>query len=219
VDGSRQTGNPYIGSSSFDIDADFAMPTEEHNPVPAQVFKISKFLSLILRHEPQKIGLVLDSSGWADVDELIRLCNAQGKNLDRQLLEEVVSTNDKKRFAFSDDGLRIRASQGHSIEIDLALTPTYPPELLYHGTASRFIDSIRATGLNSGTRQHVHLSTDAATATKVGQRHGKPVILTVLASHMSAAGYLFYLSANGVWLTEKVPVTFLQFPDDSLTQG
>lgn len=174
--------------------------------------KLSKFLSLVLRHKPEEIGLALDENGWTEVDDLIRLATARGSRLTRSLLEQVVAENDKKRFAFSEDGQRIRANQGHSIEVDLALVPSEPPELLYHGTASRFIESIRGQGLHSGNRQHVHLSLDIPTATKVGQRHGKPVVLVIRAKEMLAAGHRFYLSANGVWLTECVPVEFISFP-------
>ena len=178
----------------------------------ADLVRISKFLSLVLRHQPEAMGLELDEQGWADVDELVRLANNHRRPLTRELLERVVNENDKKRFVFSDDGRQIRASQGHSIEVDLDLPPLAPPELLYHGTASRFLDSIRATGLNSASRQHVHLSSDLATATKVGQRHGKPVVLNVRAGRMFAAGHQFFRSANGVWLTEHVPVEFLEIP-------
>jgi putative RNA 2'-phosphotransferase len=178
----------------------------------SELTKTSKFLSLVLRHKPEEIGLVLDANGWADVDELIRLVNQHGRSLTRALLERVVAENDKKRFAFSEDGKRIRASQGHSVEIDLALTPREPPEFLFHGTATRFLDSIRATGLHSANRQHVHLSPDVETAKKVGQRHGKPAILTIRAGAMQSAGHAFYLSANGVWLTDNVPVEFIEFP-------
>jgi putative RNA 2'-phosphotransferase len=178
----------------------------------ADLVNVSKFLSLILRHKPEEIGLTLDENGWAHVDELIRLANQKGgREITRPLLDRIVADNDKKRFAFSEDGRRIRASQGHSVEVDLALPPASPPDLLYHGTASRFIESIRTHGLVPGNRQHVHLSLDKVTATKVGLRHGKPVILTVRAGAMSAAGHTFYLSANGVWLTEKVAVEFLDF--------
>jgi len=179
----------------------------------ADIVRISKYLSLILRHNPGKIGLTLDENGWADVEELIQLTNQSGRYLTRPLLERVVAENDKKRYAFSEDGRRIRASQGHSLPVDLDLPPSDPPELLYHGTASQFVDSIRAGGLHSGSRQHVHLSLDVATATRVGERHGKPVILTVRALEMAADGYSFFLSANGVWLTEHVPVEFLDFPE------
>jgi putative RNA 2'-phosphotransferase len=174
--------------------------------------KASKFLSLILRHKPEEIGLRLDANGWAEVEELLRLANAKGKRLTREIVDTAVAQNDKKRFALSEDGKRIRANQGHSVEIDLGLTPSAPPEFLFHGTATRFLDSIRSAGLHSGNRQHVHLSRDEDTAVKVGQRHGKPVVLVVLAGAMAAANHSFFLSENGVWLTEKVPVEFLRFP-------
>ena len=174
--------------------------------------RLSKFLSLVLRHEPGAIGLELDPQGWAPVDELLRLANAAGKRLTRPVLEEIVAENDKKRFAFSADGSRIRASQGHSVEVDLGLEPTVPPPVLFHGTASRFVASIRAEGLKPGTRRHVHLSADEATAVKVGARHGKPTILHVKAGAMHAAGFAFFVSANGVWLTERVPTEFIDFP-------
>jgi putative RNA 2'-phosphotransferase len=174
--------------------------------------KMSRFLSRVLRHKPEDIGLSLDENGWADVEELIRLANIAGRRLTRPLLDQVAAENDKKRFAFSEDGLRIRANQGHSLEVDLALPPSEPPEILYHGTASRFIESIRIEGLHSKNRQHVHLSPDIITATKVGGRHGRPVTLVVRAKEMSAAGYKFFLSANGVWLTERVPIEFIGFP-------
>ena len=143
----------------------------------------------------------------------MRLANARGRTLTRELLEEVVADNDKKRFAFSEDGQRIRASQGHSVTIDLGLVPSPPPELLYHGTATRLVESIRATGPHSASRQHVHLSLDPATATRVGQRHGQPVVLTVRPGEMAAAGHSFFLSANGVWLTDWVPVAYISFPE------
>lgn len=190
------------------------MSTEDSQRPAHHLIRISKFLSLVLRHQPQKIGLQLDAHGWADVDDLIERCGQHGQPLSRLFLEELVANNDKQRLAFSEDKRRIRASQGHSIDVDLALVPTRPPDLLFHGTASRFLDSIRATGLHSASRQHVHLSRDIITARKVGQRHGSPVTLTVLAGEMFHRGHLFYLSANGVWLTDLVPVKFLQFPED-----
>lgn len=180
----------------------------------SEIVKHSKFLSLILRHSPETIGLRLDSQGWADVDELLRLAQAAGKRLSLPLLQRVVAENDKRRFSFSDDGRRIRANQGHSLDVDLALTPSVPPDMLYHGTATRFLDSIRAQGLLPGSRQHVHLSIEEATAIKVGARHGKPTVLIVRAAAMVAAGRLFWLSANGVWLTETVPVEYLEFPSE-----
>lgn len=172
----------------------------------------SKFLSLILRHQPETIGLVLDENGWADVEELLRKANEFGRPISRQLLDQIVAENDKKRFAFDETGQRIRASQGHSIEIDLALTPVEPPPQLFHGTARRFVESIRQQGLLSGNRQHVHLSTDMKIAIKVGSRHGKAIVLSVDSMAMVQAGHVFFLSANGVWLTEHVPPRFLTFP-------
>lgn len=169
----------------------------------------SKFLSLVLRHKPEEIGLVLDQNGWALIEELIALANARGTNLSRPQIESIVENSDKQRFAISADGMKIRANQGHSVDIALGLKPQTPPERLYHGTATRFLDAIRASGLHSASRQHVHLSTDLATAEKVGSRHGKPVILTVDAGRMARDGHLFYLSENGVWLTESVPAKYL----------
>ncbi len=170
----------------------------------------SKFLSLVLRHQPELIGLVLDDAGWADIDALIDLAQPH-KPLTRALIEEVVEQNNKQRFAISDDGLRIRANQGNSIEVELGLQPVAPPSLLYHGTATRFVDSIRREGLRKRGRQHLHLSADAATATNVGARHGKPVVLIVRAGAMAAAGHAFFRSDNGVWLTDAVPVAFIDF--------
>lgn len=174
--------------------------------------RFSKFLSLVLRHDPEKIGLTLDAAGWAQVDDLLAAANRSGVPLTRPLLEQIVTQNDKQRFALSADGVRIRASQGHSIPVDLGLEILTPPDLLYHGTATRFLDSIKAQGLLTQSRNHVHLSADEATAVKVGQRHGKPVVLTVQAGQMQRAGHIFYRSANGVWLTVDVPVTYLCFP-------
>lgn len=173
----------------------------------------SKFLSLILRHEPQKIGLVLDGNGWADVGQLLLQSAAHGQHISREQLETIVATSDKQRFALSEDGQRIRANQGHSIaSVDLDLAPCAPPPLLYHGTASRFIDAIKKSGLIPGSRNHVHLSTDLATASKVGSRHGKLVVLTVRAADMAASGHAFFVSQNGVWLAAAVPVEYIIFP-------
>ncbi|MGQ9482194.1 RNA 2'-phosphotransferase [Chloroflexus sp.] len=163
-----------------------------------ELTRISKFLSLVLRHRPEQIGLSLDQHGWAEVDELIRCANRHGLPLSRAQLEQVVAENDKQRFAFSADGRRIRANQGHSLPVDLQLTPAQPLPVLYHGTAERFVESIKRDGLLPGKRQYVHLSQDEATALTVGQRHGRPVVLTVHAAAMTAAGYVFYVSANGV---------------------
>lgn len=177
-----------------------------------KIISVSKFLSQILRHRPEKIGLELDEQGWAKVDDLLDKSLAKGMYIDRALLKIVVDTNNKKRFAFSDDGLRIRASQGHSIDIDLGLKPQKPPEILWHGTAEKSLDSIRKEGLRSMRRQHVHLSKDRQTAENVGGRHGKAVVLTVRSGEMARQKHKFYLSENGVWLTSEVPVSFLDFP-------
>lgn len=175
------------------------------------IVSISKFLSRILRHAPERIELTLDANGWVSIDVLLRQAGKHGKPISRELLNRVVAENDKQRFAISDDGTKIRASQGHSVAVDLALKPQQPPDWLFHGTASRAVASIRETGLNSGHRQHVHLSIDVVTATKVGQRHGKPVVLTVRAGDMWRAGFAFFVSANGVWLTESVPTEFIHW--------
>jgi len=171
--------------------------------------KTSKFLSLVLRHRPEAIGLALDGGGWASVAELIEKAGIHGRRLDLDLIADVVAHNDKKRFSLSPNGERIRANQGHSFPVDLGLEPVEPPAVLFHGTARRFLDSILASGLEPRGRQHVHLSADRETATKVGQRHGKPVVLEVDAAAMAELGHTFYLSANGVWLTESVPARFL----------
>jgi putative RNA 2'-phosphotransferase len=169
----------------------------------------SKFLSYVLRHEPQAIGLTLTSEGWADIDALIAGAKAAGRELDLALIQAVVSSNDKKRFALSDDGLRIRAVQGHSSDsVAITHVARVPPTLLYHGTATRFLDSILAEGLRPGQRHHVHLSEDITTATAVGERYGKPVILRIEALRMHAEGFAFFQADNGVWLTERVPVAF-----------
>ena len=171
----------------------------------------SKFLSLVLRHKPEEIGLQLDPAGWADVDELIRLANAHanGLSFDRPLVEAIVASSDKKRFALSPDGQRIRANQGHSVEIALGLPPSVPPDVLYHGTATRFLESIYASGLHAGSRQHVHLSASPEVARQVGSRHGKPVVLVVDAKKMAAAGSVFYIADYAVWLTVSVPAIYL----------
>ena len=167
--------------------------------------KTSKFLSFVLRHNPDAIGLTLDSAGWASVDELITCAANDGKTLTRDHIREVVETNNKQRFILSDDGNRIRANQGHSIKIELGLEAVDPPEMLYHGTATRFLDSIQREGLQPRNRHHVHLSKEIETAINVGSRHGKPVVLQIDARKMASDGCEFFCSANGVWLTDEVP--------------
>lgn len=175
---------------------------------------VSRFLSLVLRHRPDVIGLQLDPEGWLDVNALVENANACGRPLTLQAVHDVVTTNDKQRFEFSPDGGRIRARQGHSLaHVDLNSVPREPPEHLYHGTVRRFLPSIRGEGLRKGERQHVHLSADRATAEKVGARRGPPVVLTVASRQMYLAGWQFYRSANGVWLTIAVPTAFITFPE------
>ncbi|SDY98787.1 putative RNA 2'-phosphotransferase [Collimonas sp. OK242] len=176
-----------------------------------QLSEISKFLSYVLRHEPDAIGITLDIDGWADISSLIAAAVNHGKQLDRDLIHSVVATSDKKRFAISEDGLRIRAVQGHSIEsVDINYAEKVPPEFLYHGTATRFLGSIRKNGLLPGSRQYVHLSQDDQTALTVGQRHGKSVVLKIRALLMQQQGYIFFQAENGVWLVDHVPTSFLQ---------
>ena len=167
--------------------------------------KISKFLSLLLRHNPQTIGLKLDTNGWADIDEIIE--KSKNIELNRALIDEVVAKNDKQRFVIKEN--KIRANQGHSIDVDLEFKSVTPPNMLYHGTATRFLDSIMKTGLTKQKRQHVHLSKEIATAIAVGKRHGKVVLLEIDSKKMFDNGYKFYLSENGVWLTDVVPVEYI----------
>lgn len=171
--------------------------------------KISKFLSLILRHQPETIGLSLDRNGWAEITDLIQKSNDYGIKFDLIILKKIVATNDKKRFAFSRDFKKIRANQGHSINVNLGFMNHEPPEFLFHGTAMKSVQSIKLTGLEKRSRQHVHLSKDLETAIKVGQRHGKPYIYKVKAKEMYDSGFKFYISDNGVWLTDQVPVKYL----------
>ncbi len=176
------------------------------------LIKLSKFLSLILRHRPEKLGIQLDEGGWTDFDELVAAAKSKNIHITREKIEIIVAQDDKQRYSLSDDGERIRANQGHSINISLGLEAIAPPKILYHGTAERFIAGIQKNGLQKKRRTHVHLSGDEETAIKVGQRHGKPVVLIVHAREMHAKGYAFYQAANGVWLTENIPAEFLTFP-------
>jgi putative RNA 2'-phosphotransferase len=170
----------------------------------------SKFLSFVLRHEPQAIGLALNAEGWASIDALISGAAGDGRQLSRELIENVVASSDKKRFAISADGHSIRAVQGHSTKsVDLQFEQKQPPQTLYHGTATRFLDSIHEQGLIPGQRHHVHLSEEIATASVVGQRYGTLVVLQVAAQQMEEQGFKFYQAENGVWLTEQVPPRFL----------
>lgn len=172
----------------------------------------SKFLSYILRHEPQAIGITLDSQGWVEIEELIQAANQSGKNVDRELIQQVVESCEKKRFTISDDGLRIRAAQGHSTgSVNIDYPQRVPPEFLYHGTATRFLEAIQQTGLKSLQRHHVHLSENRETAINVGERYGKVKVLTIAAGLMHQQGFIFYCSENNVWLTDEVPVRFIRY--------
>lgn len=172
----------------------------------------SKLIALVLRHKPDEIGITLDEHGWANVSELIAGI-AKTQPFDMDLLEEIVSTDEKQRYSFNEDKTLIRANQGHSIPVDVELEEKNPPEFLYHGTGEKYTASIDTQGLIPKSRLYVHLSTDYDTAVKVGSRHGKPVVYTITAGEMQKSGYAFYQSVNGVWLTKSVPVEFLRKVD------
>ncbi|MET8839221.1 RNA 2'-phosphotransferase [Streptomyces rubiginosohelvolus] len=173
--------------------------------------KVSKYLSKHLRHQPERIGITLDENGWVGVETLLSAAALHGFTISRAELDHVVTVNDKRRFTV--DGDRIRANQGHTVAVDLNLPPAEPPAYLYHGTVARVMDAIRAEGLRPMTRHHVHLSPDRETATRVGARRGRPLVLTVDAGAMHRAGHVFRVSANGVWLADAVPPEFLRLRD------
>lgn len=172
--------------------------------------KISKFLSLVLRHKPDAIGLTLEENGWADVKQLLAKSANNGNSFSLADLEEVVSTNDKKRFSFDESGTKIRANQGHSLKIKLELEEKTPPKFLYHGTAERNVEAIMEKGLQKMKRHHVHLSADIETAKSVGIRYGKPIVFVIDTEKMLAENFKFFVSANGVWLVDEVPPKFLE---------
>jgi putative RNA 2'-phosphotransferase len=172
--------------------------------------KASKFLSLVLRHRPERIGVTLDEGGWVDVDVLLAACAEHGRRLSRAELDHVVATNNKKRFGYSEDGRRIRANQGHTVEVDLGLAPAEPPAVLFHGTAAATVPLILRQGLLPMARRDVHLSADHETAVRVGSRHGRPVVLALDAAGLAATGHVFRVSANGVWLSGPVPPQWLR---------
>lgn len=180
-------------------------------PEEVDLIKVGKFLSLILRHQPEAIGISLDEHGWANVDELINGVNRTGKyQLDRDILEEIVRSNNKQRYSFNEDHQLIRANQGHSIPVDVELEQKTPPVILYHGTGEKYVASIDRDGLLPKSRLYVHLSSSVETAINVGSRHGKPVVYLVDCKSMVSDGYQFFLSVNGVWLTKSVPVQYLR---------
>ena len=172
--------------------------------------EVSRFISLILRHKPETIGISLDEHGWADVNELINGINRSIRKLDMERLERIVAEDEKQRYSFNEDKTLIRANQGHSIPVDVELEEIVPPETLYHGTGEKYTSSIDEQGLIPKSRLYVHLSGDIETAKKVGARHGKPVLYIVKSGQMHADGYIFYRSVNGVWLTKEVPVEYLE---------
>lgn len=174
-----------------------------------RLVKTSKMLSRILRHEPGWVGITLDGAGWVRIDLLLAALAAKGNRLSRADLDHIVTTNNKRRFGYSADGLSIRANQGHTVAVDLGLAAAVPPPVLYHGTADRHLAAIFHEGLRPMARQDVHLSADTETATRVGSRHGRPVVLTVNAAAMVADGHEFRISENGVWLTGAVPPQYL----------
>lgn len=175
-----------------------------------RLVKISKFLSYHLRHRPDLLGLELSPGGWVEVNRLLQAAKKRNFSISLLELQQVVEQNDKQRFSFNDRGNLIRANQGHSVRVDLQLKPVIPPDVLYHGTYSKAIASIKKQGLKKMSRHHVHLSSDINTAKRVGARRGYPVIFQIDALAMSKAGYIFYCSDNGVWLTEEIPVKYLQ---------
>lgn len=172
--------------------------------------RMSKFLSLVLRHKPEVAGLALDENGWIGIDELLAGCKTAGHMISRSAFDEIVVTNEKKRFTVEGD--RVRAAQGHSVDIDLGYQPVKPPDVLYHGTATQFLDSIRKTGLQPQARQHVHLPSSLITAVDVGKRRGEAAIVAVKAKQAYEAGVLFYQADNGVWLSEEIAPQFLLTP-------
>jgi len=173
--------------------------------------RISIFISKLLRHRPEIIGLTIDRNGWADVDELIEgVRRHKAPDFDREALDDIVASDAKQRYSYSEDGRRIRANQGHSIPVDVELTACEPPEYLWHGTGEKYVPSIDRTGLLPKSRLYVHLSADSDTARTVGSRHGKPVVYRVNSGEMARQGYIFYRSVNGVWLTKAVPAEFLE---------
>ncbi len=172
--------------------------------------RLSKLLSYILRHNPGKIGIELDKNGWINVDELISKLNAQTNQFNFEILKHIVDTNSKKRFAFNEDFSKIRASQGHSVEVELGYKEQQPPEILYHGTVEKFLSEISQASLKKIDRHHVHLSADKLTAMKIGERRGKPIVLTIRSGDMFLNNFKFYLSDNGVWLTDNVPSIYIE---------
>lgn len=182
---------------------------------PSEEKTLSKFMSLVLRHDPGAAGVSLDSGGWVEIDSLVDGARAREVDLTRAKLLAVVAGSPKQRFTLNADETRIRAAQGHSVPVDLDLVPCQPPKELFHGTAARNIPAISAEGLKPGARTHVHLSGDLETAVQVGQRHGSPVVFLVDTVAASDAGQAFYRAENGVWLTDALPAQFLRLQNET----
>lgn len=189
------------------IGIELELLSDRENPL----LRASRFLSLVLRHKPEASGIALDEHGWANVDALLRGMRRKHP-ITTEELETIVRFDSKQRYSFNTDHKLIRANQGHSIHVDVELKECTPPELLYHGTGEKYLDSIRKSGLIPKTRLYVHLSPDENTARTVGSRHGKPAVLIVHSGQMHRDGMRFFLSENGVWLTERVPVKYLAVP-------
>ncbi|VIF91215.1 RNA 2'-phosphotransferase-like protein [Clostridioides difficile] len=171
---------------------------------------LSVFISLILRHKPETIGIKLDGYGYADVNELIEKINSTGRNISMEILEQIVKEDSKQRYSFNEDRTKIRANQGHSIKVNVELKELEPPKYLYHGTATRFLDNIKKEGIISKSRLYVHLSNDIDTAVQVGKRHGIPIVLKINTEEMCENGYKFYLSENNIWLCEYIPFKYVE---------
>jgi len=193
-------------------DVEDGLTGDDRGGMGQDLVQISKYLSWILRHDPDEIGVTLDEGGWVEVETLMARAHQVGIALDEATLRRIAAGDDKQRFSLSEDGQKLRANYGHSIPVDLGLEPVAPPEHLYHGTARHFLGSIRRAGLVRRGRNYVHLSPDENTARRVGQRHGEPVILIVEAGLMHRHGHLFYSATDGTWLTERVPAGYLRFP-------
>ena len=179
-----------------------------------QTKRTSKFLSLVLRHQPEKIGLELDEAGWVNIETLLQAMAGSGNSISRDELEHVVTSNDKQRFTISEDGAMLRAKQGHSVSVDLGYQTAQPPELLCHGTPQKFVQAIQSGGLKKMNRHHVHMHPDKSLAKEVGSRRGKPVLLMIRSGEMHRFGFEFFVTENEVWLTDHVPPEFIDFPND-----
>jgi putative RNA 2'-phosphotransferase len=199
-----------VSFNGRDAAMDMEMKRSASSMDEKRLVKLSKYLSRHLRHQPEALGLTLEPGGWVAVDALLAAMKRHDVTISRAELEEIVARNNKQRFAFDATGARIRASQGHSVLVDLQLTPLSPPETLYHGTSKATVAVILRDGLRKMRRQHVHLTDDIATAVNVGRRHGEPVVFRVEAAAMAGDGYQFYRSENGVWLTASVPPRYLR---------